>query len=119
MLLENHYGLISMQCFFNVLMCMKEKKMPIRFYNPQTVSPPVNPYSHGAVVEVGSKLLYIAGQVGRRGDGGNILPDFESCEVDNLFNRPKILGSYASNKNGDPWGSQTSSHSCDSCRVGF
>ena len=50
--------------------------MPIRFYNPITVSAPVSPYSHGAEVEAGSKLLYTAGQVGRRGIGGEILPDF-------------------------------------------
>ena len=52
--------------------------MPIRFYNPKNVSAPVNPYSHGAEVSTGSKILYISGQVGRRGDSGHILPDFES-----------------------------------------
>ena len=52
--------------------------MPIRFYNPENVSAPVNPYSHGAEVLAGSKMLYISGQVGRRGDSGLILPDFES-----------------------------------------
>jgi enamine deaminase RidA (YjgF/YER057c/UK114 family) len=52
--------------------------MSSRFYNPQAVSAPVNAYSHGVEVEEGSRLLFMAGQVGRRGVGGYILPDFES-----------------------------------------
>ena len=52
--------------------------MPTRFYNPQSVSAPVNPYSHGAEVEAGSRLLFMSGQVGRSLPDGDILPDFES-----------------------------------------
>jgi len=65
--------------------------MPIRFYNPQNVSAPVNPYSHGVEVEAGSKLLYMAGQVGRRGVGGDILPDFESQVRQTYANIEEIL----------------------------
>jgi len=61
-----------------VVKILKEVKMPIRFYNPKNVSAPVNPYSHGAEVASGSRILHISGQVGRRGDGGEILADFES-----------------------------------------
>mgnify|MGYP002038851063 CR=1 FL=1 len=57
---------------------MKERKMSIRFYDPVNVSAPVNSYSHGAEVMTGSRILYISGQVGRQGDDGVILPDFES-----------------------------------------
>ena len=65
--------------------------MPIRFYNPQTVSAPVSPYSHGAEVKAGSKLLYTAGQVGRRGADGDILPDFEAQVRQTYANIEEIL----------------------------
>ena len=65
--------------------------MPTRFYNPLTVSAPVSPYSHGAEVEAGSKLLYTAGQVGRRGVGGEILPDFESQVRQTYANIEEVL----------------------------
>ena len=65
--------------------------MPTRFYNPETVSSPVNPYSHGAEVEAGSRLLYIAGQVGRRGVDGDILPDFESQVRQTYANIAEVL----------------------------
>ena len=52
--------------------------MPTRFYDPQNVSTRPIPYSHGAEVEAGSKLLYMSGQVGRGLPDGEILPDFES-----------------------------------------
>ena len=65
--------------------------MTIRFYNPETVSSPVNPYSHGAEVEAGSRLLYIAGQVGRRGVDGDILPDFESQVRQTYANIEEVL----------------------------
>ena len=65
--------------------------MPTRYFNPRTVSAPVNPYSHGAEVEAGSKLLYMAGQVGRRGVGGDILPDFESQVRQTYANIEEVL----------------------------
>ena len=52
--------------------------MPTRFYDPQNVSTRIIPYSHGAEVEAGSTLLFMAGQVGRSVPGGEILPDFEA-----------------------------------------
>jgi enamine deaminase RidA (YjgF/YER057c/UK114 family) len=52
--------------------------MPTRFYDPQNVSTRPIPYSHGAEVEAGSKLLYMSGQVGRGLPDGDILPDFEA-----------------------------------------
>ena len=65
--------------------------MSTRFYNPRTVSAPVNPYSHGAEVQGGSKLLYMAGQVGRRGVDGHILPDFESQARQTYSNIEQVL----------------------------
>jgi len=50
--------------------------MPTRFYDPQNVSTRIIPYSHGAEVEAGSTLLFMAGQVGRSVPHGEILPDF-------------------------------------------
>ena len=52
--------------------------MPTRFYDPQNVSTRPIPYSHGAEVEAGSKLLYMSDQVGRGLPDGDILPDFEA-----------------------------------------
>ena len=52
--------------------------MPTRFYDPQNVSTRIIPYSHGAEVEAGSALLFMAGQVGRSVPDGEILPDFEA-----------------------------------------
>ena len=52
--------------------------MPTRFYDPQNVSTRPIPYSHGAEVEAGSTLLFMAGQVGRSVPDGEILPDFEA-----------------------------------------
>ena len=65
--------------------------MPTRFYNPQSVSAPVNPYSHGAEVEAGSRLLYMAGQVGRRGADGDILPEFEAQVRQTYANIEEVL----------------------------
>lgn len=52
--------------------------MPTRFFDPQNVSTRPIPYSHGAEVEAGSKLLYLSGQVGRALPDGEILPSFEA-----------------------------------------
>lgn len=51
--------------------------MPVRFFDPENVSTLPIPYSHGAEVEAGSKLLYMSGQVGRTLPDGDLLPDFE------------------------------------------
>ena len=40
-----------------------------RTSNPATVAPPVGAYSHAVEVPPGSRLLYIAGQVGNLPDG--------------------------------------------------
>lgn len=48
-----------------------------KFFNPKSITAPFNPYSHGALVETGSQILYLAGQVGSDIDG-NIAPDFEA-----------------------------------------
>ncbi len=48
-----------------------------RFYNPAGMSAPFNPYSHGAEVQAGSRMIFFAGQVGSDLDG-NVPDDFES-----------------------------------------
>ncbi len=48
-----------------------------RFFNPTSITQPFNAYSHGAEVENGSRMLYMAGQVGSDADG-NIAADFDS-----------------------------------------
>lgn len=43
--------------------------MTTTFVNPRDVHAPVGPYSHTAVVQSGSELVFISGQVGMRADG--------------------------------------------------
>jgi enamine deaminase RidA (YjgF/YER057c/UK114 family) len=43
--------------------------MTTTFVNPRDVHTPVGPYSHTAVVQGGSELVFISGQVGMRADG--------------------------------------------------
>ncbi|MBL6958302.1 MAG: RidA family protein [Rhodospirillales bacterium] len=40
-----------------------------RFFNPKEMCPPFNPYSQGAEVKAGSRMVYFAGQVGADIDG--------------------------------------------------
>lgn len=47
-----------------------------RYFNPETICQPLDRYSHGAEVKAGSRLLYLAGQVGADKDG-NVPSDFE------------------------------------------
>jgi 2-iminobutanoate/2-iminopropanoate deaminase len=49
--------------------------MTATFVNPRDVHAPVGPYSHTAVVQGGSELVFISGQVGMRADGA-IPPGF-------------------------------------------
>ena len=57
--------------------------MTTTFSNPRDVHAPVGPYSHTAIVQGGSELLFISGQVGMRPDG-TIPPSFEE-QVDLTF----------------------------------
>ena len=43
--------------------------MTTTFLNPRDVHLPVGPYSHTAVVQSGSELVFVSGQVGMRPDG--------------------------------------------------
>lgn len=43
--------------------------MTTTFLNPRDVHVPVGPYSHTAVVQGGSELVFVSGQVGMRADG--------------------------------------------------
>ena len=54
-----------------------------RFYNPAGMSAPFNPYSHGAEVHAGSRMIFFAGQVGSDIDG-NVPADFES-QIHNTY----------------------------------
>ena len=49
--------------------------MTTTFVNPRDVHTPAGPYSHTAVVQGGSELVFISGQVGMRADG-SIPPAF-------------------------------------------
>ncbi len=61
-----------------------------RFFNPDEMCQPFNPYSHGAEIMAGSRLLYFAGQVGADIDG-NIADDFESQIAQTYRNIETIL----------------------------
>jgi 2-iminobutanoate/2-iminopropanoate deaminase len=43
--------------------------MTTTFLDPRDVHAPVGPYSHTAVVQGGSELVFVSGQVGMRADG--------------------------------------------------
>jgi enamine deaminase RidA (YjgF/YER057c/UK114 family) len=43
--------------------------MTTTFVNPRDVHTPVGPYSHTAVVQGGSELVFVSGQVGMEADG--------------------------------------------------
>lgn len=52
-------------------------------FNPNTVAPPVGPYTQAGWVRAGSDLLYIAGQVGLRVDG--TLPEGIDAQAEEAF----------------------------------
>ena len=61
-----------------------------RYFNPETICQPFNPYSQGVEVRAGSRLVYLAGQVGADKDG-NIYGDFESQAKQTYRNIEAIL----------------------------
>lgn len=52
-------------------------------YNPDTVAPPLSPYSHGVEVPAGARWLHVSGQVGIGPDGS--LPDDPRGQIENAF----------------------------------
>ena len=60
-----------------------------RFYNPAGMSAPFNPYSHGAEVQAGSRMIFFAGQVGSDLDG-NVPADFES-QIHNTYRNIRTI----------------------------
>ena len=61
--------------------------MTTTFSNPSDVHAPVGPYSHTAVVQGGSELVFISGQVGMRADGS--IPAGFAEQVDLTFQNLK------------------------------
>ena len=61
-----------------------------RFFNPPTVREPFNPYSHGAEVQAGGRLIFLAGQVGVTPDG-TMPEDFETQTENTYRNIEAIL----------------------------
>ena len=61
-----------------------------RYFNPETVCPPFNPYSQGVEVKAGSRLVYLAGQVGAFKDG-TVPSDFEGQANQTYRNIEAIL----------------------------
>lgn len=47
-----------------------------RYYNPESMNAPFNPYTHGVEVHPEERMVFFAGQVGSNQDG-SIEPDFE------------------------------------------
>jgi 2-iminobutanoate/2-iminopropanoate deaminase len=54
--------------------------MTTTFLDPRDVHAPVGPYSHTAVVQGGSELVFISGQVGMRADGS--IPESFGAQVE-------------------------------------
>ncbi len=57
--------------------------MTTTFLNPRDVHVPAGPYSHTAVVQGGSELVFVSGQVGMRADGS--VPSSFAEQVDLTF----------------------------------
>ena len=65
---------------------------PIYKSNPAGVAKPIAAYSHVAIVPAGTKLLYLAGQVGNRPDG-TVPPRMEDQIIQAFENVRTILAS--------------------------
>jgi 2-iminobutanoate/2-iminopropanoate deaminase len=61
--------------------------MTTTFLNPRDVHVPAGPYSHTAVVQGGSELVFVSGQVGTRADGS--VPSSFAEQVDVTFQNLK------------------------------
>ena len=64
----------------------------LRFFNPDTMSPPIGKYSHGAEVAAGARTLQTAGQVGAA-DDGTVPNDFAAQAENTLRNLLGVLAS--------------------------
>ena len=62
----------------------------IRFFNPDTICKPFNPYTHGVEIETNSRLVYFAGQVGADIDG-DVPDNFEEQVRGTYLNIKAIL----------------------------
>jgi 2-iminobutanoate/2-iminopropanoate deaminase len=65
----------------------------IRRWSPPGVAPPLGQYSHLAAVPADHELVFVAGQVGVREDGGLAGPDAESQTREALANIERLLKS--------------------------
>ena len=61
--------------------------MTTTFLNPHDVHLPAGPYSHTALVQGGSELVFVSGQVGMRADGS--VPSSFAEQVDLTFENLK------------------------------
>ena len=65
----------------------------VRRWNPDSVAAPIGRYSHVAAVPAGHELVFVAGQVGVREDGGLAGPDAHAQARQALANIERLLGS--------------------------
>lgn len=64
--------------------------MQNRAMNPETIAPPLGAYSHAVEISAGSRILYIAGQVGAAPDGA-VPKDFRAQAENAWSNCQRIL----------------------------
>jgi len=60
-----------------------------KIHNPAGVAPPVAAYSHVAEVKAGSRMLYLAGQVGVDPDGN--LKEGSAAQAEQVYNNIKTI----------------------------
>lgn len=65
--MKTHRQLVC--CLLQSLAAVSAHGQDIRKMNPPDVARPVAPYSHVAEVPAGTRMLFLAGQVGYRSDG--------------------------------------------------
>jgi enamine deaminase RidA (YjgF/YER057c/UK114 family) len=61
-----------------------------KHFTPDSIAPPAAPYSHGVIVESGSQILYIAGQLGYD-KKGNMPADFRDQAMNAFENLVEVV----------------------------
>jgi enamine deaminase RidA (YjgF/YER057c/UK114 family) len=60
-----------------------------RLFNPVTLGAPAAPYTHGAEVQAGERMIFFSGQVGADTDGN--IPDTIEGQMKNVFSNIEAI----------------------------
>jgi enamine deaminase RidA (YjgF/YER057c/UK114 family) len=65
--------------------------MPVTFSNPDTVAKPDGDFSQAAIVEAGSKLIHISGQVPRAANGKTVAAGNITAQAEQVFENLRLI----------------------------